>query len=77
MASLTNEFGQALAVDDEQLIGNGATVIVIEHDLDVIRNADYIIDMGPEGGEEGGRIIARGTPEEIAADPASITGRFL
>jgi len=61
----------------DALIGNGATVIVIEHDLDVIRNADHIIDMGPEGGEEGGRIIARGTPEEIAADPASITGRFL
>ena len=61
----------------DALIGNGATVIVIEHYLDVIRNADHIIDMGPEGGEEGGRIIARGTPEEIAADPASITGRFL
>ena len=61
----------------DALIGNGATVIVIEHDLDVIRNADHIIDMGPEGGEEGGRIIARGTPEEVAANPASITGRFL
>jgi excinuclease ABC subunit A len=61
----------------QTLIENGATVIVIEHDLDVIRNADHIIDMGPEGGEEGGRIVARGTPEEVAADPASITGRFL
>ena len=59
------------------LVKNGATVIVIEHDLDVIKNADYIIDMGPGGGEEGGRIVAAGTPDEIAADPASITGRFL
>ena len=55
----------------------GATVIVIEHDLDVIRNADLIIDMGPGGGEEGGRIIAVGTPEEIAGNPDSITGRYI
>ena len=59
------------------LIGHGATVIVIEHDLDVIRSADYIIDMGPEGGEEGGRIVACGTPEEIRACKDSVTGRFI
>ncbi|MBO5573074.1 MAG: excinuclease ABC subunit UvrA [Clostridium sp.] len=59
------------------LIDSGATVIVIEHDLDVIRNADYVIDMGPGGGEEGGRIIARGTPEEIRENQESLTGRYL
>ena len=59
------------------LIGSGATVIVIEHDLDVIRNADYVIDMGPGGGEAGGRIIAAGTPEEIREFSASVTGKFL
>ena len=61
----------------DTLIKNGATVIVIEHDLDVIRNADYIIDMGPGGGEEGGRIVACGTPADIKACRESITGRFL
>ncbi len=61
----------------QTLIEQGATVIVIEHDLDVIRNADYLIDMGPGGGEEGGRIVAAGTPAEIAANPESITGRYL
>ncbi len=61
----------------QTLIENGATVIVIEHDLDVIRNADYIIDMGPGGGEEGGRIVATGTPEEIKKAPESRTGQFL
>ena len=61
----------------ETLIESGATVIVIEHDLDVIRSADYIIDMGPGGGEEGGRIIACGSPEEIADSPKSITGKYL
>ena len=59
------------------LIGNGATVIVIEHDLDVIRSADYIVDMGPGGGEKGGRIVAAGTPAQIKAAPASATGHFL
>ena len=59
------------------LISHGATVIVIEHDLDVIRSADYIIDMGPGGGEEGGRIVACGTPEEIRQCSRSITGRYL
>ena len=61
----------------QALIQNGATVIVIEHDLDVIRNADFVIDMGPGGGESGGRIVATGTPEEIAANAESATGRFL
>ena len=61
----------------ETLIQNGATVIVIEHDLDVIENADYIIDMGPGGGKAGGRVVVCGTPEDIAACPESVTGRFL
>ena len=61
----------------QALIDNGATVIVIEHDLDVIRNADYIIDMGPGGGEAGGRIVAAGTPREIQNNGNSITGRYL
>ena len=61
----------------QKLIDNKATVIVIEHDLDVIRNADYIIDMGPGGGEEGGTIVASGTPEEISECKNSITGKFL
>ena len=60
-----------------KLVENGATVIVIEHDLDVIRNADYIIDMGPGGGTEGGRIVACGTPEEIAVCPESVTGKYI
>ncbi|MBO7700659.1 MAG: excinuclease ABC subunit UvrA, partial [Eubacteriaceae bacterium] len=59
------------------LIGHGATVIVIEHDLDVIRAADYLIDMGPGGGEEGGRIVACGTPDEVKKCPESVTGRFI
>ena len=61
----------------QTLMDHGATVVVIEHDLDVIRSADYVIDMGPGGGEEGGRIVAAGTPEEVAACPESVTGRFL
>ena len=61
----------------ETLIRSGATVIVIEHDLDLIRNADYIVDMGPGGGEEGGQIVAAGTPEEVQAAKESVTGRFL
>lgn len=59
------------------LLENGATVIVIEHDLDVIRSADYIVDMGPGGGNEGGRIVAAGTPEEIRRAPESRTGKYL
>ncbi len=61
----------------QRLIDNGATVIVIEHDLDVIRNADYIIDMGPGGGEEGGRIVAAGTAAQITACPESRTGKYI
>lgn len=61
----------------QSLINNGAAVIVIEHDLDIIRNADYIIDMGPEGGEDGGRIIAFGSPDEIKKCSSSVTGRYL
>lgn len=61
----------------QTLIENGATVVVIEHDLDVIRNADYVIDMGPDGGKDGGRIVAIGTPREIADNKESKTGRFL
>ena len=61
----------------DQLINNQATVIVIEHDLDIIRNADYLIDMGPGGGDAGGRIVAMGTPDDIRKNPNSVTGRFL
>lgn len=70
------DVGVLLGVFD-RLIAEGATVIVIEHDLDLIKNADYIIDMGPKGGEAGGRIVAAGTPEEIAENPASVTGKYL
>ena len=61
----------------QALLDNGATVVVIEHDLDVIRNADYIIDMGPGGGESGGRIVAAGTPQQIKQNQNSITGKYL
>ena len=61
----------------QHLIDLGATIVVIEHDLDVIRNADYIIDMGPGGGESGGRIVAAGIPEEVAANADSVTGKFI
>ena len=68
---------QTLLTVFQTLIESGATVIVIEHDLDVIRNADFLIDMGPGGGEAGGRIVASGTPEEIQLNPDSITGQYL
>ena len=61
----------------QHLVEQGATVVVIEHDLDFIRNADYVVDMGPGGGQAGGRIVACGTPEQIAANPDSVTGRYL
>ena len=61
----------------QTLIEHSATVVVIEHDLDVIRNADFIIDMGPGGGELGGLVVAAGTPEEVAASPNSVTGQYL
>ena len=60
-----------------RLVEKGNTVIVIEHNLDIIRNADYIIDLGPEGGNKGGQIIATGTPSEIARIPISYTGQYL
>ncbi|MDZ7318411.1 MAG: ATP-binding cassette domain-containing protein, partial [candidate division KSB1 bacterium] len=60
-----------------RLVEKGNSVIVIEHNLDVIKTADYIIDLGPEGGDDGGRIVATGTPEEVAANPHSYTGQFL
>lgn len=59
------------------LVGMGNTVLVIEHNPDVVKSADYIIDLGPEGGEEGGRVVAQGTPEEVSMEPSSHTGRFL
>ena len=61
----------------QRLCENGNTVIVIEHNLDVIKTADYIIDLGPEGGSGGGTIIASGTPETVAENPISYTGQFL
>ena len=61
----------------QRLIDNGATVVVIEHDLDMIANADYVVDMGPGGGDAGGRVVACGTPEQVAACPASVTGRYI
>ena len=68
---------QTLLLVFQTLVSQGATIIVIEHDLDVIRSADYVIDMGPGGGESGGRIVAAGTPEEIKASAQSVTGRYL
>ena len=60
-----------------KLSEGGNTVVVIEHNLDVIKTADYIIDIGPEGGDKGGTVIAQGTPEEVAANPASYTGQYV
>ena len=59
------------------LVGNGNTVIVIEHNLEVIKTADWIVDLGPEGGDKGGRIVAEGTPEAVARVPDSYTGQYL
>ena len=61
----------------QRLVDQGNTVIIIEHNLDVLKSVDYLIDMGPGGGAAGGRIIATGTPEQIAADPASVTGPYI
>ena len=61
----------------QELVGRGNTVVVIEHNLDVVKSADYIIDFGPEGGEGGGKVVAKGTPEEVADTPGSYTGEYL
>jgi excinuclease ABC subunit A len=61
----------------QKLVTKGNTVLVIEHNMDIIKSADYVVDMGPEGGDKGGRIVAKGTPEEVSKNPASYTGRFL
>ncbi len=60
-----------------ELVDQGNTVVVIEHNLEVIKTADWIVDLGPEGGDAGGHVVAIGTPEEIAANPASYTGHYL
>ena len=61
----------------QRLVDAGNTVVVIEHNLDVVKSADWIIDLGPEGGDQGGRIIAEGSPEAVALAPQSFTGQFL
>jgi excinuclease ABC subunit A len=61
----------------QALVDQGNTVLVIEHNLEIIKTADWIIDLGPEGGDKGGRVIAAGTPEEVAATPGSFTGEYL
>ena len=69
--------GQKLIEILQRLAEGGNTVVVIEHNLDVIKTADYIIDIGPEGGDAGGTIIATGTPEEVAKNPKSYTGQYV
>ncbi|MBC7538785.1 MAG: hypothetical protein H7281_08190, partial [Bacteriovorax sp.] len=66
-----------LLVALQQLVDQGNTLLVIEHNLDVIKTADHVIDLGPEGGSGGGEIVATGTPEEVAKNPKSITGKYL
>jgi len=61
----------------QRIVDAGNTVVVIEHNLDVIKTADWVLDLGPEGGDEGGRIVAEGTPEQVAAVSDSYTGKFL
>jgi excinuclease ABC subunit A len=61
----------------DRLVDAGHTVVVIEHHLDVIKRADWIVDLGPGAGAEGGRVVAAGPPEAVASEPASLTGRFL
>ena len=61
----------------QQLVDQGNTVIVIEHNLDVLKSVDYIFDLGPEGGRKGGMIVAQGTPEQISRNPDSVTGPYL
>ena len=66
-----------LLVALQSLVDEGNTVIVIEHNLDILKSTDYIFDLGPEGGKDGGRIVAQGTPEEMSANPDSVTGIYL
>jgi excinuclease ABC subunit A len=61
----------------QRLVDQGNTVLVIEHNLDVVKSADWVIDLGPEGGDAGGRVVAEGSPEKLATIPASYTGRYL
>ena len=61
----------------QELVDQGNTVIIIEHNLDILKSVDYIFDLGPDGGQGGGRIVAEGTPEELAANPSSVTGPYL
>ncbi|MEQ9412189.1 MAG: excinuclease ABC subunit UvrA, partial [Cyclobacteriaceae bacterium] len=61
----------------QKLVDKGNTVLIIEHNMDVIKSSDFIVDLGPEGGEKGGKIIALGTPEEVANNPAGYTGKYL
>ena len=61
----------------QKLVDGGNTVIIIEHNLDVLKSVDYLFDLGPEGGRRGGLIVSQGTPEQVAADPASVTGPYL
>ena len=61
----------------EKLVDAGNTIVVIEHNLDLIKRADHIIDIGPEGGDAGGTVVAEGTPEQVAENPASYTGQYL
>ena len=68
---------QKLLAAFRKLLDGGASLLVIEHNLDVIKSADWVIDLGPEGGEGGGRVVATGTPEQIARNSQSYTGRFL
>ena len=87
MALIVQKFGGSSVADAERIfnvariIGDtydaGNSVVVIEHNLDVIKRADYIIDLGPEGGSGGGLVVATGTPEEVAQNPASFTGQYL
>ena len=61
----------------QRLVDAGNTVIIIEHNLDVLKSVDYLLDLGPEGGRRGGRIVAQGTPEQLAKNPSSVTGPYL
>ena len=74
LALLADELAERVL---QKLVEGGNTVVVIEHNLDVIKTADHIIDLGPEGGDGGGRIVCTGTPEEVAACPGSYTGQYL